>query len=102
MLRLIHQTFRQLLWLLDQGVVLGEQDLNSLNWINKIKVLGTTALQISEKEAEKSPELLRECFKHSVNRQIFANQLKKDIASYGCVRYWSIGRTMYTSQEYKS
>ena len=62
----------------------GCHDLNSLNWMNKIKVLGTTALQISEKEAEKSPELLRECFKHSVNRQIFANQLKKDIASRVC------------------
>lgn len=62
----------------------GCHDLNSLKWSNKIKVLGTTALQITEKEAEKRPTLLRECFKHSVNRQILAGQLKKDIATSVC------------------
>ena len=57
----------------------GSHDLNSLKWLNKIKVLGTTALQITEAEAEKSSELMQECFKHAVNRQIFGDQLKKDI-----------------------
>ena len=62
----------------------GSHDLNSLKWLNKIKVLGTTALQITEAEAEKSSELMQECFKHAVNRQIFGDQLKKDITARVC------------------
>ena len=51
-------------------------DLSSLKWMNKIRVRGATALQISESEAKKDPKLLKECFRHSVNRQYFADSLK--------------------------
>ena len=59
----------------------GCNDLSSLKWLNGIKVRGATALQISEAEAKEKPLLLKECFKHSVNRQFFAASLRERIVS---------------------
>ena len=57
----------------------GCNDLSSLKWLNGIKVRGTTALQISEAEALKDPNLLRQCLKHSVNRQLFSSLLEEKV-----------------------
>ena len=62
----------------------GCHDLTSLKWLNGIKVRGSTALQISEKEAQEKPELLKECFKHAVNRQVFGGSLKNNIIARVC------------------
>ena len=58
----------------------GVYDISSLRWANKISIRGTTALQITEKEAERDPDLLLQCFKHSVNRQIYEDRLRAKIA----------------------
>lgn len=62
----------------------GCHDLSSLKWLNGIKVRGATALQISAEDAEEKPQLLKECFKHAVNRQISGSQLKKTIDARVC------------------
>lgn len=63
----------------------GCHDLSSLKWLNGIKVRGATALQITEEEAGKEDTpLLKECFKHAVNRQVSGSQLKKSIAARVC------------------
>lgn len=62
----------------------GCHDLSSLKWLNGIKVRGATALQISVEEAGKKSQLLKECFKHAVNRQISGSQLKKTIVARVC------------------
>ena len=59
----------------------GCNDLSSLKWLNGIKVRGATALQISKCEAVENPKLLRECFKHAVNRQVFAASIREQIAT---------------------
>lgn len=59
----------------------GCYDLCSLKWLNGIKVRGATALQISKSEAENNPKLLKECFKHAVNRQVFAASIREQIAT---------------------
>ena len=67
----------------------GVYDISSLRWANKISIRGTTALQITEKEAETKPELLVQCFKHSINRQIYEGHLRAQItlrARSNCVR----------------
>ena len=67
----------------------GVYDISSLRWANKISIRGTTALQITEKEAERDPDLLLQCFKHSVNRQIYEDRLRAKItlaARSNCIR----------------
>lgn len=55
--------------------------MSSLKWLNGIKVRGATALQISQDEALIKPELLKQCFKHSVNRQFFAGSIRDRIVT---------------------
>ena len=67
----------------------GVYDISSLRWSNKISIRGTTALEITEKEAETNPDLLVQCFKHSINRQIYEDRLRAQIAlraRSNCVR----------------